>query len=222
MMSDQTLLAFDTSGPFCSVALWRDGRVTSETHADMARGQAEALMPMIADLMTEAGVGRRHLTCIGVGIGPGNFTGLRISVAAARGLSLALGIPAIGVSSFEVLLTAAGLPQGSCLLSLPAPREQVYLHQSLNGQLTGNGWQTDPKAASADVSQVIGEQAEAIARAIGGAQAQSLALPRTAPLIAECAARRFETGNPTDRPAPLYIRPADAAPSKHAAPVRLA
>lgn len=220
-MTNPTILAFDTSGPFCSVALWRGRTVVSEAYAEMARGQAEALMPMIADLMAEAGIGRRHLTGIGVGIGPGNFTGLRISVAAARGLSLALGIPAIGISSFEVLLADAPGDGDETLLSLPAPRDQVYLHQSDGAALTGKGWQADPKTPGVTAPRVIGAKAETLARAMGGAKTEARSLPRTAPIIARLAAARLAAGGTHPRPAPLYIRAADAAPSKHAAPARL-
>ena len=216
-MSDPTILALDTSGPFCSVALYRDGHVASEAYAEMQRGQAEALMPMLANLMAEAGIGRRHLTAIAVGTGPGNFTGLRIAVSAARGLALGLGIPAIGISAFDVLLAAAGTPMDRCLLSLPAPRDQVYLHQSAQGALTGVGWLAAPERPETTATQVIGAAADRLARAMGGAQAQAITLPRPAPVIATLAATR----RPVDRPAPLYIRPADAAPSRLQAPERL-
>lgn len=193
----------------------------SEAYTEMARGQAEALMPMIADLMAEAGIGRRHLTGIAVGIGPGNFTGLRISVAAARGLALALGIPAIGISSFEILLADTQADAGPCLLSLPAPRDQVYLHQSEGTHLTGNAWQADPAFPGVEAPRVVGAQADILAKAMGGAQAEIKNLPKTAPVIAEIAAHRLSQASDHPRPAPLYIRPADAAPSKHADPARL-
>ena len=222
-MSDPTILAFDTSGPFCSVALLTEGRLVSEAYAEMARGQAEALMPMIADLMAEARIGRRHLTGVGVGIGPGNFTGLRISVAAARGLALALDLPAIGISSFDILLEQAQAQDhpGPCLLSLPAPRDQVYLHHSDGAILTGHAWQADPATPGVTAPHVIGAKADILANAMNGAQAEALDLPKTAPVIAEIAARRLSETRDHPRPAPLYIRPADAAPSKHPAPVRL-
>jgi tRNA threonylcarbamoyladenosine biosynthesis protein TsaB len=67
----------------------------------MARGQSERLVPMLEDLLAEGGVAWRDLDAIGVGIGPGNFTGIRIAVATARGLALGLRVPAVGVTGFD-------------------------------------------------------------------------------------------------------------------------
>ena len=74
----------------------------------MDRGQAERLLPMLEELMAEAGAGWTALDGIGVVTGPGNFTGVRLAVAAARGLALGLGIPAVGVSIFEALADRPG------------------------------------------------------------------------------------------------------------------
>lgn len=215
------ILAFDTSGPFCDLALWQDDRVFAEAHAEMAKGQAETLMPMMADMMAEAGIGRRHLSAIGVGIGPGNFTGLRISVAAARGMALALNIPAIGISGFERLLDAAEPPEGACLLSLPAPRDQVYLHLSETSVLTGDGWLASPGDPQAQADQIIGSHAETLSKSLGGIPWGEPDLPRPAPVIARLAAGKLSAGNTGLRPAPLYIRAPDAAPSRIAPPVML-
>lgn len=76
----------------------------------MAKGQAERLFPLLEEVLAEAGLSWSDLDAIGVGIGPGNFTGVRISVAAARGLSLSLGIPAAGVSATEAAACDAGRP----------------------------------------------------------------------------------------------------------------
>jgi len=72
----------------------RGAATLAETTEPMVRGQAERLFPMIEDLLLSAGVTWPEIDTIGVGTGPGNFTGIRISVSAARGLALALGIPA--------------------------------------------------------------------------------------------------------------------------------
>ncbi|MBF9029081.1 tRNA (adenosine(37)-N6)-threonylcarbamoyltransferase complex dimerization subunit type 1 TsaB [Rhodobacterales bacterium HKCCE3408] len=214
-----TILAFDTSGPFVSVALATDGRVISESFAEMARGQAEALMPMIADLMAEAGIRRSDIAAVAVGTGPGNFTGLRIAVSAARGLALALGRPALGVSGFEALVEDVS---GLCLASLPAPREQVYLQMLRDGQPEGEAWLSglDDITAEPTPDVVIGHTADRIAACLGtsGAPAE---LVRPAAAIARIATRKLAVSAEHPRPAPLYVRPADAAPSRDGAPVIL-
>ena len=84
------ILALDTSMGACGAAvLTADGRVVAREER-MARGHAEALMPMIAEVMTEAGLDYRQLGLIAATLGPGSFTGVRIAIAAARGIRLAL------------------------------------------------------------------------------------------------------------------------------------
>ena len=121
MLPDQGLvLGFDTSAAHCAAALLSRDRIIAHHAVKMARGQGEHLMGLLQDLLDSAGHNWRDLTALGVGIGPGNFTGIRISVAAARGLALSLRIPAIGVSSFE----ATALTRATCLLyTSPSPRD---------------------------------------------------------------------------------------------------
>ena len=87
------ILAFDTAAAHCAAALVCGDRVLAHGFEAMERGQAERLLPMIEALLAEAGVGWGDLDGIGVCTGPGNFTGLRVAVAAARGLALALAHP---------------------------------------------------------------------------------------------------------------------------------
>lgn len=132
----QLLLALDCAGASCSVAL---GRATSgaadmlaaETRA-MAHGHAVALVPMIQALMAEAGQAMPSLDALAVGIGPGGFTGLRIALATARGLGLALGKPVIGISNFQAAALNAGdnlggdNPGGDTLVLLDSRRSEPY------------------------------------------------------------------------------------------------
>ncbi|WP_170402633.1 tRNA (adenosine(37)-N6)-threonylcarbamoyltransferase complex dimerization subunit type 1 TsaB [Ruegeria arenilitoris] len=192
MPSDPLILAFDTSAAHCAAALLRGDSILVSRTESMSRGQAERLMPLLQEVLAEAGCTWRDLTAIGVGIGPGNFTGIRISVSAARGLALGLGIPAVGVSGFDALAaTGDGLP------AIRAPREQVYV--VLPGQ---------------DPALMAQEQAESLGPLIlnDDADAQVRA-------IARLAAQNWQSV--TTAPAPLYVRPADAAPSKDTPPVLL-
>ena len=78
------VLGFDTSAAHCAAAVVSGGRVLACRVEPMARGQAERLFPLLEALLSQAGVTWRDLSAIGVGTGPGNFTGIRIAVAAAR------------------------------------------------------------------------------------------------------------------------------------------
>lgn len=97
-----TVLAFDTAMSGCSAAVRGPGGCASET-LPMERGQSEALMPMIQRVMEKAGARFGDLDAVAVTRGPGAFTGLRIGIAAARALGLALDIPVIGLTTLEVL-----------------------------------------------------------------------------------------------------------------------
>ncbi len=96
------LLAIDTSGTACSVALLENGAVVAERHEDIGRGHAEALVPWIAGLPAGGRADR-----IIVGCGPGSFTGVRVGIAAAKGLALAWDVPVTGVSSFALIASEA-------------------------------------------------------------------------------------------------------------------
>ena len=202
MASDRLVLGFDTSAAHCAAAVLSGDRVLAARVEKMRKGQAERLMPMLEQLLAEAGVAWGDLDAIGVGTGPGNFTGIRISVAAARGLSLALGVPAEGVSVVEAL--ADGRDVTVCL---PAPRGQLHVARAGDIRLCDigalpEGW-TGP---------LTGPAAEGMGRPV-------LPAPDLATSIARIAAGRAAPDRP--RPAPLYLRPADAAPASDPPPVLL-
>jgi tRNA threonylcarbamoyl adenosine modification protein YeaZ len=190
------VLGFDTSAGHCAAALMRGDAVVAERLEEMKRGQAERLMVLLEEILAEGGAAWADLDAIGVGIGPGNFTGIRISVSAARGLGLALGVPAVGVDGFEAR-AAAG-----CLAAVPAPREQVYA--------------AAPDGAPALMPR---SEAEAIAAAHGLVLSDAASPPDIAARIACIAASRYATCS--EAPAPLYLRAADAAPSRDVPPAIL-
>ena len=159
----------------------------------MAKGQAEHLMPMLQDFCASEGVTFQDLDAVAVCTGPGNFTGIRIAVSAARGLALGLGKPAIGISSFEAQVF--GLPR-PVTAHIPAPRDTAYT-------------QTFTPDGASEPNQ-------------GPCRDDALAMPDAATLmtnIVRIAASRLDQDNPS--PAPMYVRAADAAPPRDPAPVIL-
>ena len=103
MPPNQYVLAFDTSAAHCAVALFINGECFDERIEPRVKGQAERLFPLCEKILTLANISWRKLDAIGVCIGPGNFTGVRVGVSAARGLSLSLKIPAIGISRLQAM-----------------------------------------------------------------------------------------------------------------------
>ncbi|KPD13578.1 tRNA (adenosine(37)-N6)-threonylcarbamoyltransferase complex dimerization subunit type 1 TsaB [Phaeobacter sp. 11ANDIMAR09] len=187
------VLGFDTSAPHCTAALLRGDQILAQSFEAHTRGQAERLMPMLQEVLAEAGQTWSALTAIGVGIGPGNFTGIRIAVSAARGLALGLKIPAVGVDGFD-----AREQQGH-LAAIPAPRAQVYC------RLLGQAPRLMPESEASDA-----------ARSAGLVFAPEASPATLAQRIAELAATRYPTC--TTSPAPLYLRAADAAPARDLPP----
>jgi tRNA threonylcarbamoyl adenosine modification protein YeaZ len=196
-LADALSLGFDTSAAHCAAALLQGDRILFHRHEEMARGQAERLFPLLDEVLAAAGIGWRDLSVIGCGIGPGNFTGIRISVAAARGLSLSLGIPAIGVSVTEA--AAHGLPR-PCRVAVPSRTGEVIWQDFGTGQATG-----PQQCASHDLPP--------------GPAPLPPAMPLAEAIARIAAARRDQPDLP--RPAPIYLRPADAAPARDRGPLIL-
>ncbi|MFY0681016.1 MAG: tRNA (adenosine(37)-N6)-threonylcarbamoyltransferase complex dimerization subunit type 1 TsaB [Thalassovita sp.] len=195
MTKPPLILGFDTSAAHCAAALLSGETVLAARHAEGGRGQVERLMPLLEEILKDAGYAWADLSAIGVGVGPGNFTGIRISVSAARGLSLALNIPAIGVSTFEATQITA--PVGT-VPTVTAPRDQLY-------------------------AQLDGQAGKLMQRSEAEALCQTLVAPPPPDTLATSIAlvALAKHTMPAPRPAPLYIKAADAAPARDAAPVIL-
>lgn len=102
------LLAIDTTGSDCSVALRVAGQPDLCRTDAIGRGHAEHLAPMVAALLEQAGLAAAQLSRIGVTTGPGSFAGSRVGVAFARGLALAAGAEAVGIGNLAVLARSSG------------------------------------------------------------------------------------------------------------------
>lgn len=221
------ILSFDTSGPRCVAAVHRGDVALASAEEPMAKGQAERLLGLCQDLLVQAGVGYSDLRAIGVGVGPGNFTGIRISVSAARGLALALGIPAIPVSTFELLRDPYGVAaEAAELVVVEAPRGAAYAQPFRYGRPTGAPEVIDPAAPPDHFGRVnltvTGHRAEEVARHLGGS-ARPRALQDVARHLGKITDWKLSQAHDLDaRPAPLYVRAPDAAPGRDTPPKILA
>lgn len=239
-MNSPRILAFDTSGPHCAVVLLIGENIAASRCEDMGRGQAERLFPMINEVLADEGAVWEEFDAIGVGVGPGNFTGIRIAVSAARGLALSLGIPAVGVSGFEALRYVARSFDSDApeLVSLPAAgRHADVVLQLFRGgipaeaprdlRIFGNQQLDLPEFP--ERTRILGKEAPDLnwlfAESRGGhmpcTELELKPAVRLAEAIAKVAALKLARSSDVPRPSPLYIRPADAAPASDPPPVIL-
>ncbi|WP_395543376.1 tRNA (adenosine(37)-N6)-threonylcarbamoyltransferase complex dimerization subunit type 1 TsaB [Neotabrizicola sp. sgz301269] len=200
------ILAFDSSAAHCAAALLLPDGTVLQRLEPMEKGQAERLLPFLEELLAAGDLGWTDLTALAVGTGPGNFTGIRIAVAAARGLALGLGIPAIGITALEA--RAFGLPRPLTVIE-DARRGETYV-QAFTAEGLGPA-----HLAPAESAPPPG--------ALTGSAAGPSALPQPVPLaeaILRLAAQRLHRTD-LPRPAPFYLRGADAAPPADPPPVIL-
>ena len=157
------LLAFDTATPFVSVALHDGEDVVVELRSDRPMKHGEQLAPLIEQAFHRAGIARQDLTAIGVGVGPGPFTGLRVGLVTARTLAYVLEIPVYGVCSLDVLAVEAvetgAVSAKEFLVATDARRKEVYVarYDERGARLTGPV--VDKPAALATDDPVVGEGA---------------------------------------------------------------
>lgn len=122
------LLAFDTAQGALSAAIMDGEGVLVSSFEPRTRGHAEALMPLLETMLAEAALGFADLDALAVTIGPGTFTGLRVGLAAARGLALARALPLVGVTTLEAVAEPAGAEADEIAIALfDARRDEVYM-----------------------------------------------------------------------------------------------
>lgn len=215
------LLAIDTAANLCAAFIYDTEQDTGigRSVLDIGTGHAERLMGVIAEALQNAGMGYGDLGAIGVSVGPGSFTGVRIGVAAARGFALALKIPSIGVGTLDAVAeeTRVAFPGRGILALIDARRDEIYAASySAEGILTAGAMLTTV-ADMAEVARnggfvLAGSAADAVAQAAGGRSRFDFgALTATADIAvyARLAAAR---GPDAERPKPLYLRGAGAKP----------
>ena len=130
-MENNLILALDTTADSISVALVQNQNVIAHQYRKMDRGQGEALIPMIQEVFKKAGHNFKDINQVAVSVGPGSFTGVRIGLATARGIGLALDIPVSGVTSFEA---AAWGTTGKIMVILDTKRDDFFTQMFQDGK----------------------------------------------------------------------------------------
>jgi tRNA threonylcarbamoyl adenosine modification protein YeaZ len=220
------VLAIDTALEACSAAVLDTDQaaIVARESLPMVRGHAEALLPLIARVMDRAKMEFAALDRIAVTTGPGSFTGLRVGISAARGLALASGKPAIGLST----LAALAAPFIAADDTLPVVAAIDARHDHLYLQVFGPGGRTlvaprlislreALRAATTGSPRVVGTAAKMLADAWpAGERPPSKIDIRRAPdidWVARLGAAATDAGSP---PKPLYLRAPDAQPQNAA------
>jgi tRNA threonylcarbamoyl adenosine modification protein YeaZ len=215
------LLAIDTAASLCSACVYDTtaGAELGREVLDIGKGHAERLIGVIESALGRARLTFDDLDRIGVAIGPGSFTGVRVGVATARGLALALSIPAIGVSTLEALAaeTRAGFPGKPILAAIDGRRGDLYcVAYAPDGSVL-----SAPAAVSvADAvslalrhdAALAGNGVDAILATAGGNTPLDTGLRGATADIAFYARLAAARGMTGEKPKPLYLRGADAKP----------
>jgi tRNA threonylcarbamoyladenosine biosynthesis protein TsaB len=207
------VLAVDTCLGACSAALVRGEQTLAALSEPMTRGHQERLAPMVRELMIGAQAPFSAVDRIGVTVGPGSFTGLRVGLAFAKGLGLALGRPCVGVGVLHALAQAAA-PAGPCAAVIDAGRGRVYLQLFEAGEPLGVAEILSLDETLARVIQAFpsgdftlcGSGAAQLAEAWPAARLVEAEVPD--PVVVA----RLAAVGPPDAAQPLYLRPPDAIP----------
>jgi tRNA threonylcarbamoyladenosine biosynthesis protein TsaB len=205
------LLALDTALDACSVALVDGARVLACRTEAMERGHQERLAPMVAEAMATAALPFSALERIAVTVGPGSFTGLRVGLAFAKSVALALDVPCVGVGTLEALVAsrpeAETAPQAAA--ALDARRGHVYLQVFERGEAVSEPANLPIPEAQAKL-QALGFGAEALLVGSGAALLGGEAAPDRIDPVAMARLAAGRPARPGTMPAPLYLRAPDA------------
>ncbi len=226
------ILALDSALTSCSAAVIKDGKIISELFEDRMRGQAERLVPMCQEACDKAGVSFEDLTAIAVTRGPGAFTGVRIGLATAKGLALALGLPLMAVTTLEVVAhnlmqNLTKVHRARAAIAIDARRSEVYLQIF---DITGGAPLPVSEPAAVPLTKISDHLDEKLTH-LGGTGAdllkpylapefmQKIVFPAmsnqpNAGRVGLIAAKRFKAGEIPDKIAPLYLRAPDAVAAK--------
>jgi tRNA threonylcarbamoyladenosine biosynthesis protein TsaB len=216
-MRTMRFAAIETSGEWCSVALWADGEI-SAIERRAGQRHAELVLPMLERLLAQAGATLRALEAVAFGAGPGSFTGLRIACGVAQGLAFARDIPVLGVPTAEAIAEESGAVRA--VVCLDARMHEVYYSALEKGPAgwretievqciapaaaplpAGGGWHGCGNGFAAYREALVARLGGALAGVVPEAHPSALA-------VARLAAPRLAAGQGVDAAlaAPLYVR----------------
>ncbi|MEV7117812.1 tRNA (adenosine(37)-N6)-threonylcarbamoyltransferase complex dimerization subunit type 1 TsaB [Kitasatospora griseola] len=201
------LLAFDTATPAVTAAVHDGERVLAESYEVDARRHGELLLPTIDAVLRTAGVDKRQLTDLAVGVGPGPYTGLRVGLVTAAALGDALGLPVHGVCTLDAIAHQArteGL-DGAFTVATDARRKEVYWASYDASGARVSGPAVDRPAEIEPGGRTVGAGA-----LLYGLPAASGPEHVSAGALADFAVRELAAGRELLPNAPLYLRRPDA------------
>jgi tRNA threonylcarbamoyl adenosine modification protein YeaZ len=212
MLLPMLLLVIDTSGPQCAAGLYQSdtGQLLASRHEILGTGHAERLPGMLTEIFSETGLTLADLARVAVVVGPGSFTGIRVGVALARGLALALAIPVVGVTTLSVVAAAYrdGHAGAGVMAAIDARRGEIYCQV-----FDGAGMALTEPAALDHGSAVQIAKSHGVELAGSGAVLLAGGTPGKAEdLPLAVIARLGVAADPAIKARPLYIRGADAKP----------
>ncbi|MEX0955282.1 MAG: tRNA (adenosine(37)-N6)-threonylcarbamoyltransferase complex dimerization subunit type 1 TsaB [Rhizobiaceae bacterium] len=214
------ILAIDTAANLCAACVFdTEAGELGRSVLDLGKGHAEHLMTGIDDALAAAGTTYAELDLIGVAVGPGSFTGIRVGVAVARGLALALKIPSVGITTLDALAEEAWEAHAGreILAVIDARREQIYATRYDAGGARTKGPVIATLSEAVDMiaggGPVLTGSAADMVNEASGHKLDIAGTAATADIAvyARLAARNGPADTP---PRPLYLRDADARPQE--------
>jgi tRNA threonylcarbamoyladenosine biosynthesis protein TsaB len=225
------ILALDTTGSACSVAVSAADTLLSVCSQAMLHRQAEALLPMVDAAMRAAAMPVSALDLVAATVGPGSFTGIRVGLAAARGIAFATGLPLVGVTGFEATAACVSRARNAdthhLLVALESRRAEIYVQLFALDEPLGEPAAVLPEALAGWIAArcralpllAAGDAAHRAAVALAGRPLMTVSedLTPVAVGVMRRALSRWRPGERPQRTAPLYLRLPDVTlPRTHA------
>jgi len=212
------LLALDTSANLCSAAVFdsANNRFVGRKSDDIGRGHAERLMGLLQELLDDGQLVYEDIGRIAVTIGPGSFTGIRVGIAAARGLAFGLDVPVVGIGVLDAIAFQHRQVHhdGPIVVAMDAKRDEIFLQVFDGGSSSGPA-----NVAIADIAanmplstcNIAGSAADIVAAQSGRTDIHIISRQSAADIDA-VAGLASHNRDWNEKPKPLYLRKADAKP----------